>query len=335
MIDSFTLDESKFSGSTSLVIREIKRRGWRSYSVREGSSHLFIDRGDGKLVHILSSTPPQQGYADGVLSNNKFLTNMLLEQAGISQLPFDIIGPDDDEKLNKFLANHERIVIKPVDGSHGNGIRVGVTGLSATKQAIAYAKQYTNSSSVLIQKQFEDDAPFDLRLLCMQGKFVAAIHRKPARVFGNGINTVSELIEIENAAPHRGLAYMKKYALIDSNRSRQYLGSGIDAIPDARTEIRVMDVANYGAGGELIDVTDQIPRWMRREAEHASNTLKILVAGVDYLTSTLPSPKTQQSDIASTIIEVNKAPALMIHDEPHIGKSRNTVKLFIEMIAQS
>lgn len=334
MIDSFSLNQAKFNGSTRLVIREIKNRGWQAYSLREGSSHVFIDRGDNKLVHIFGSTAPQQSYADGVLSNNKFLTNICLEQAGISQLPFETIGLKDDEKLEKFLMDHSKIVVKPVDGSHGNGIRVGIQGLLAAKQAVGYAKQFTNSSRVLVQKQFEVDAPFDLRLLCMKGKYVAAIHRMPARVFGDGINTVDKLVEIENGTAQRGEAYMKKYAFIDSDRARQYMGEQFESVPAVGEEVRVMDVANYGAGGELVDVTDNIPHWMRREAELAANTLQVVVAGVDYLTSKLPEFDSMPEDIASTIIEVNKAPALMIHDEPHVGNSRNTVKKFIDIIAE-
>ncbi len=333
MINALTVDPALFTGSTRLILDEMKTRGWKVDCLKEGSSHLFIDRGDGKGVHTFGSTPPQQSYSDGMLSNNKYLTNLLLAQAGIPQLPFITVGTEDTEKLKAFVAEHPKVVVKPVDGSHGDGIRLGVEGLNSAIEATEYARKFTSMSRVLVQKQFAVDAPYDLRLLCMSGKFVAAIHRMPARVFGDGTNTIKKLIEIENNRDERGKAYMFTYASIDNERAHKYMGEAIHTVPSLGQEVRVMDVANYGAGGELIDVTDEIPNWMIQQAELASKELGVVVAGVDYLTSELPTANTKPEDIESTIIEINKSPALMIHDEPHVGKSRHTVKRYVDLLA--
>ena len=333
MIDALLLPRDLFSGTTRLMLDEIERRGWKARTIVEGSSHLYIDRGDGKQVHIFGSTPPKQSYAAGLLSNNKPVASIVLENAGIPQLPFLSVDDSMLAELDEFIREHGKVVVKPIDGSHGNGIRANVTTIDAAKAAMEYARKFSYASRVLIQKQFSTDTPYDIRILCMEGKFVAAIHRVPARVFGDGVHTVSELIELENSTERRGEAYKFPYALIDEPRAQKFLGEKKAAwVPAEQEEVCVMDVANYGAGGELIDISDEIPEWMRREAEIASVACEVQVAGVDYLASELPSLHTKREDIDAVVIEINKSPALMIHDSPHEGKNRQTVHRFMDIV---
>ncbi len=333
MIDAIALEREQFSGTTRLILDEIERRGWSALTIAEGSSHLYIDRGDGRLVHIFGSTPPQQTYAAGILSNNKPLASLILRDAGIPQLPFISITDDMHPELVAFIDEHSRVVVKPIDGSHGNGIRANITTVEDAVAAIKYARQFSSSKRVLIQRQFNSDRLFDIRILCIGGEFTAAIHRVPARVFGDGIHTTMQLIHIENESVRRGVAYKFPYALIDVARAQKFLGDVESvAVPNPGDEIRVMDVANYGAGGELIDISDVIPEWMKREAELASLACEVHVAGVDYLLSELPTLNTKRNDIESVIIEINKSPALMIHDNPHQGENRYTVSKFIDLV---
>ncbi len=335
MLELQNSDIKKFSATNRLIILECIRRSWRVYVLEIPSGHLYIDRGDGDKKHIFSSCPPSVSYADGVISNDKWLTYQTLMHGSISQPRTELIHRDSSEDEMKLLIDElQRVVVKPRDASHGKGVTVGVTGISDFKQAVTFAMQHNISAkSVIVQSQFSEDNR-DLRILCIDFVFKAAIHRVPARVYGDGHHTIRELIDDENTRTDRGLPYQTKLATIDKERAEVYLGSKIDSIPSEGQEISVLGIANYGAGGETIDVTDSIPGWLRREAEQVAKTLGLNVAGVDYLTTNLKVISELEaggSDVA--LLEVNKAPALCIHDEPTEGSNRHTVEAYLDLIA--
>jgi len=324
-----------FSLTTRLIIKEAWRRGWRVHTPELGSSHLYIDRSGKNILHLQGSILPTLKYVNGTLVNDKYLTYKLLEEAGLEQLPtMHHRSGSNISAVEEFLKRHKTVVVKPVDGAHGRGISINVETPARLETAINDSSDASSRHEVIIQKQFPGDKTFDLRLLCMDGEFVAAIYRVPAGVYGDGAHSLKELIDIENSSPDRGDPYKNKYARIDVERVHHYLGSSIDAIPVKGQRIQVVATANYGTGGELIDITDNIPLWMRKEAEHASSVLKLPVSGVDYLVDCLPNMQTQRKDCLAFIIEVNKGPSLCIHDQPHEGENRQTVKRFMDMVAQ-
>ena len=236
-----------------------------------------------------------------------------------------------DNELEGFINVYSETVVKPLDGSHGNGITVGVSNLEQAKIAIKIAETSSSTSRVLVQEMVQGKQIYDVRVLCIGGKFIGAIHRIPAQVRGDGEHTLGELIRIENST-FRGEAYKTKFAYIDEKRAERYLGNKIDTIPQKDEVVRVIDVANYGAGGELIDVTDDIPEWIKEEAIKAGDILDVPVAGVDYLIST-ETIKDATPDQA-VIIEVNKGPSLAIHDEPTVGISRQATQAYVDLLEQ-
>lgn len=324
-----------FTLTTRLIIKGAMQRGWLVYVLEIGSSHLYIDRGDGKKIHILGSILPTLRFATGVLVNDKYLTCKLLEDLGVRQLKTIKVSADNPSiaELNNFLEIHPLVVVKPVDGAHGNGVTTNVTSLEQMQTAISFAKTYSKADMVIVQEQFTAETIFDLRILCMSGKFVAAIQRIPARVVGDGELTVEQLIIKENARADRGEPYKEKYVKIDLNSARTYLKEAIQNIPQRNVVVQVVGTANYGTGGELIDVTDDIPDWMKTEAEKVTNELHMPVVGIDYVTNKAPEKNGKRSEGDAYILEVNKGPSLCIHDQPHEGKNRKTVEKYLNMIA--
>lgn len=326
---------ANFTLTTRLIINGSLKRGWVVYTYEIGSSHLYIDRGDGKKIHILGSILPTLRFATGVLVNDKYLTCKLLEDLGVRQLKTIKVSADDPSiaEFSSFLEGHPLVVVKPVDGAHGNGVTTNVTSVDQMQEAINFAKMYSNTGMVIVQEQFTAETIFDLRILCMSGKFVAAIQRIPARVIGDGELTVEQLIVKENARVDRGEPYKEKYVTIDLNSARKYLKEAIQNIPQRDVAVQVVGTANYGTGGELIDVTDDIPDWMKVEAEKVAKELQIPVIGIDYVTNKAPEKSLKRSEVDAFILEVNKGPSLCIHDQPHEGKNRKTVEKYLDMVA--
>lgn len=324
------------SGTNRLICNNALRRGWKVRTPYVPCPHLFIDRGDGNELHIFSATPNLTSYASAHLVDDKWATSVVLQDAHIRQL--ETMWLDQGllclEEAKAFLNDHGMIVVKPIDGGHGKGITLNVHTKEQLLLAHEYAMKYNRTlKGSLLQKQFIAELLCDIRIAVIDGEVVGAIERVPARVRGDGVHTISELIDIENQKSERGEPYRAKLAFIDTMRASLYLGEKLHDVLAEGEELSVLGVANYGAGGELIDVTDDMPDWLMDEAIRAAEKLELPVAGVDYLVNTRLKKDMSRNQVEAVITEVNKCPALAIHDEPTIGINRHTVEKYLDFIA--
>ncbi|GHU07859.1 hypothetical protein FACS189431_3110 [Alphaproteobacteria bacterium] len=337
MLDLLKIDDNKLSQTIRSLKGEFISRGWGAEIPNLGSSHVFVDRKDGSApLHIFSSTPPATSFAAGLLANDKYGVYQVLKVQDIPQPETIVVNsssPNAVADAEKLIEKVGKVVIKPVDGGHGNGVTVNINQTSEILPAMKKAAIFNKSSSrrVLVQEMIDENL-LDIRILCIDYKFVAAINRVPASVTGDGKHSVEELINIENTT-FRGKAYFAELATIDVEDARQYLGDSIHDIPDKGVEIRTLGVANYGRGGKLVDITDDIPEWMQREAEKAATACGLAVCGVDYLAERV-SKDQKRGDIPAFIVELNKTPILAIHDAPTVGKNRGAVKNYVDYLAR-
>lgn len=335
MIDIQEVDEQYLNKGMQILRQEFKKRGWSAQLAYVGSPHCFVDRGDGKPLHIFSTTPPTTSYAAAHLANDKFGTYALLESAGIRQLRSVVAGEHYSmSDAHDLMQRVGRVVVKPIDGGHGKGITVGVSTHEQLSSAIEYGLNFTKTMSrVIVQEQYGHKKTNDIRIVCIDGVFKAAIVRVAARVYGDGERTLKELIDSENENPRRGVPYFAELATIDIERAAVYLGDQYESVPAQGEEVTVLGVANYGAGGELIDVTDDIPEWMITEAEKVAKVSGLAVCGVDYMTAELPRKDASNNQLDAVVIEVNKCPSLAIHDAPTYGKPRGVIAAYVEYLS--
>lgn len=323
----------KMSGTNRLICQEMLGRGWRLEMPYWYTSHFYIDRCDGQTIHIFSSSPPTLSFAAAHVSNDKYATSNVISAHGILQLPMYLVDDAVTAEARQFMEDNAPIIVKPLDGSHGKGITTGVASEGQLSQATQKARESSYSGKVLLQKQLTGVDLKDVRVLIIGGQYIGAIHRTPARVFGDGRATVEELITRENQQLHRGEPYKNKLAVIDLEPAQTFLGEAMEHIPRDGEEVTVLGVANYGAGGELVDVSDVVPEWMKNEAVRIAEALELKVAGVDYMVSGAVADARRDGVDAAVVIEVNKSPSLAIHDEPTVGKSREAVKAYVDYLA--
>jgi cyanophycin synthetase len=239
-----------------------------------------------------------------------------------------------DEKVSSevlALLSSGAVVVKPIDAGHGKGITTNITTRNGLFAAITYAHEFTKSNdSIIVQRMYEN--PLDLRLLCIDGKMVAAAIRQPARVLGNGVNTVGELIEQENATK-RGIPYRSDLAFIDVNRAAQYLGERVQEIPESGQYVSVLGTANVGSGGEAIDCTDNIPQWMSELACQIANAAALPVCGVDFMVTHAPSVESTREQLSPAVTEINKCPSFGLHHQPTSGMVRDVTSAYFDYLA--
>ncbi|MDO8265558.1 MAG: hypothetical protein Q7T41_01290, partial [Candidatus Saccharibacteria bacterium] len=275
MIDIVNDPPNNLSLTKVFIAEELKSRGgWQAYLYHLNGPLIRIIRPDGKILEISGSTPPTTSYAAGNLSDDKYACYLKLNEQSLPT-PKTYLATTLDEALDIFyLEQWQKTVIKPLDSSHGNGVTINITTSEEVEEAWNQAVLY--SPFVLIQEQ--SNLPFDLRFTVVDSRVVGAVIRVPARVIGNGINTVQDLIKKENNDPLRGENYTKPKNKIDVLRATSYLREKIQYVPKVDEEVQVIGTANLGTGGELIDVTDDTPDWLIELAEKVSKTCDLQVS---------------------------------------------------------
>lgn len=333
MLDLLTVDDSDMNQTMRLIKKEVARRKWKASVPRPWSLYVFLTRDDGVNLTIFGATPPTTSYAAAKVADDKIVTYELLNQTDIPQLDTISIREDATNTALTLMKKFGKIVVKPIDGSHGNGVSVGIHDEAGLRRAIAHAKAHTTRNTVLVQRHFPYDTVYDLRMLCIDYRFIAAIYRMPAIVIGDGVHTTEQLIAMANADGSRGVAYKAPLAMIDVEGARRHLSTALQDVPPKDQRVEVLGIANYGAGGETIDATDSIPDWLKRMAELASRTLQLPVAGVDFMLNDVPQSSMTREQLKVAFTEANKGPSLAIHAEPTRGMPRDAVRVYFDYLA--
>jgi cyanophycin synthetase len=307
--------------TSQAIIAEFKRRQVPIEVVAEEPFTLmrYFHKGH---WHFLRSSMPESSSAIGkLISDEKQLAAIVA--AGL-QIP--VPSAIDFSTLNEaeaFLNQEKVLVVKPADGSHGNGVTVGVKDAGSLHAAIGLARSASRSDRVVLQKKIEG---FDLRLLVIDGQFVAAARRVPGAVTGDGRHTLRQLIEHENTTNlKRGHDYENVLNKIDIEAAERFWGDRIDSeIPAANTEVAVVGTANIGTGGRSIDYTDRLPQSLITAAEQFARTTRLTACGVDFLWDEVSGE--------FCFIEANACPSFGLHLRPSEGKMRPVDALFVDAL---
>jgi cyanophycin synthetase len=147
--------------------------------------------------------------------------------------------------LNEALRAADRIgypvAVKPVVGHKGIGVTAEVNNdkeleLAFDRAVMAHGED--QRIRVIVEKHISGN---DFRLLCVDGKFVAATERRPASVVGDGQSTIAQLIDQENAKPERlDTPTSALGKIIEDEAMDRYLeeqGLSLDSVPDSNEAV--------------------------------------------------------------------------------------------------
>ncbi len=220
------------------------------------------------------------------------------------------------------------IVIKPLNGNHGRGITIDVRTIKEAIDAFDMAQEV--SEEVIIER-FHTGR--DHRVLVINGKFVAVAERVPANVTGDGVSTISQLIEITNQDPRRGDGHDNVLTRIEIDRTSLDIlarqGFTLESVPPKGQVCYLKATANLSTGGVSVDRTDEIHPENVWLAERVARIIGLDIAGIDVVTEDISLP-VRETDGA--IVEVNAAPGFRMHTAPSIGTPRNVAAPVIEML---
>ncbi|MBI1182055.1 MAG: hypothetical protein GC201_16035 [Alphaproteobacteria bacterium] len=211
-------------------------------------------------------------------------------------------------------------VIKPVDQGQGRGVTVGVN--TEAEVAAAFTSAARLGGAVIVERCVPGD---DYRLLVVDGRLVAAARREPGSVIGDGVSTVGQLVEAENAA-RRADPVKRRYlkAVKCDEAALRHLasqGCGLDTIPAHGRRLTLRGNANVSTGGKPTDVLAEVHPEVKAMCETIAHATGLRAIGIDYLTPDIGRP---WREVGGAVIEFNTFPGLDVHvaagyDETALG----------------
>lgn len=289
----------------AIIVNEALRRGIH-VEVTDAEGGFFRLIQGGRSVHCRESLSELTSGVAVSICDDKAVTRRVVSQAGL-RVPLQLdLRPEtekQDEQILAFIEKHQSVVVKPARGEQGRGVVVGLTELDAIKQAIQAARPTSNR--VIVEEMVEG---FDLRIIVIDYRVVAAAIRRPPLVMGDGVETIRSLIEAQSRRRSAATGGESEIPLdAETERCVALQGFKLSDVLERGQELQIRKTANLHMGGTIHDVTDELHPRLSHAAIAAARAIEIPVVGIDFIVS---SPRTD--DYA--FIEANERPGLANHE---------------------
>jgi GNAT-family acetyltransferase (TIGR03103 family) len=292
--------QADFNPYARIIVEEAHRRGI-DVQVDDAEAGLFTLIHGGRRIRCRESLSDLTSAVSMTLCQDKRLTHRALKAAGL-ELPMQQLAGNADDNL-AFLDEHERIVVKPVDGEQGQGVAVDLRNIDDVQAAVERARQF--DSRVLLESFHEG---LDLRIVVIGFEVVAAAIRRPAEIMGDGRHTVGQLIETQSRRRAAATDGESKIPMDDeTRRTVEDAGFSFDSVLPADQRLAVRRTANLHTGGCLEDVTATLHPVLKDAAIRAARALDIPVVGLDLMVPAADQPE-------YVFIEANERCGLANHE---------------------
>jgi cyanophycin synthetase len=311
--------------STASLVRAAEERGIPWLRLNNQS---LVQFGHGKYQQRIQATVTgKTPHISVELASDKEETNKILGSLGLP-VPRQHLVTSQTEAVKAAQRLGGPVVLKPYNGNHGRGITINITGNDEIRAAFDAAREH--SRSVIVETFQEGD---DHRLLVVNGELIAATRRTPGHVVGDGSKTITELVEIVNQDPRRGVGHEKVLTRLELDREANLMmervGYTAESVPKEGETVFLRSTANLSTGGTATDVTDIIHPDNRDMAVRAVRAIGLDVGGVDFIS---PNIAESYKNIGGAICEVNAAPGFRMHVAPSEGTPRDAAGPVIDML---
>jgi cyanophycin synthetase len=314
--------------STASLVKAAESRGIPWLRLNDQS---LVQLGHGRFQQRIQATVTGRTSHIAVeLASDKEETNKILGTLGLP-VPRQELVQSEGQAVRAARRIGYPVVTKPYNGNHGRGISIRLTTEEEVAEGFKVAREH--SRSVIVETFLEGD---DHRLLVVNGELVAATRRTPGHVVGDGQRTVTELIDIVNQDPRRGVGHEKVLTRLELDTQAETMleraGLTASSVPEVGQVVFLRSTANLSTGGTATDVTDVIHPDNREMAERAVRAIGLDVGGVDFLSKNITD---SYRKIGGGICEVNAAPGFRMHVAPSEGTPRDAAGPVIDMLFPS
>ncbi len=328
-IESFLRQAQRmgFGPSTQAILEEAVSRDipWQRLN-----QYSLVQLGQGVHAQRIRATMTSNTSALAVdIAGDKELTTKLLGSAGLPVPKADAVRTADQAVVVARRIGYP-VVVKPLDGNHGRGVCLGLRDDDEVRTSFDVAREESKRGTVVVESFITGK---DYRCLIIGGRMQAIAERVPAHVVGDGTRTVSELVELTNNDPRRGVGHEKVLTRIRVDAAAMTLvqeqGFGMDDVPPADTMVKLAETGNMSTGGISIDRTLDAHPDNVEIAEEAARLIGLDVAGIDFICPDITEPV---RETGGAICEVNAAPGFRMHTHPTIGDPQFIAKPVVDSL---
>lgn len=255
---------------------------------------------------------------------NKHLTKEALNRAGVSNPEGKLFEAEitNEEILNYSNEISYPVVVKPPVGFAGKGVIANIQDDDEMMSALKYVREKLNYKKVIVEKHFDGE---DHRFYVVGDKVIGVIKRVPASIKGNGKDNIETLIKLKNEDRKKILSITDKPIKVNSETREQLkkFGFTTKSVPKKDEIVYLKSKSNISAGGEAVDVTDEISEEILQLAVDATQAIPTLVqAGVDIMVD--------HENNTGVILEINSRASIRSHVYPSYGKARDIPSAIID-----
>ncbi|HHW38756.1 MAG TPA: bifunctional glutamate--cysteine ligase GshA/glutathione synthetase GshB [Bacillales bacterium] len=316
--------------STQLLLKAAIKRGIQFEILDREDNFILLKKGEHHEYVKQATKTSLDSYITFLIMENKIVTKKVLGRHGV-RVPKGNAYNHLKEALNDFeVYQGKPIVIKPKSTNFGLGITIFTTDYSKDDYYRAFEMAFEHDQTVLLEEFLTGK---EYRFLVMGDEVVGVLHRVPANVAGDGIQTIEQLVTEKNKDPLRSRGYktplefiqlgeVEEMFLKNQKKNRTY-------IPTQGEIVYLRENSNISTGGDSIDFTDEIPESYKKIAIRSAKAAGAVFCGVDMVIDNI------NEEAKSTnygIIEINFNPAIHIHCYPYKGKNRKADEKIVDLL---
>ena len=288
-----------------------------------------------KQIRGVATTFDTDSHLDSDFTTQKDDCKRFLAELGFPVPQGDIVY-SLSEACDTALELSYPVAVKPVSGHKGIGVTADVQDeveLEAAYDRAVDAVPEGEKAAIIVESSIKGH---DYRMLCVNGRFVAAIERQPASVTGDGESSLKELIDRENRSPQRSDTPTSPMGKIQTDESMHlYLeeqGLDLDSVIQSDRTVYLRKVANLSSGGFSMDATAKVHPDNIILAQDIAQHFRLTCMGIDIITADI-SQSWKQSSFG--IIEINAAPGVYMHLNPAVGEPVDVTSRILETFFNS
>ncbi|MBM4280545.1 MAG: cyanophycin synthetase [Deltaproteobacteria bacterium] len=292
------------------------------------NDYSLVQFGHGRYQKRIQATVTSETRHIAVsIASDKEETNNVLGSIGLPVPRQKLVRSADDAVAAARRLGYP-VVVKPLDANHGRGVSINLRTPEEVHTAFGKAREHART--VIVETYIEGE---DHRMLVVSGELVAVSKRVPGHVEGDGTHTITQLVDIVNSDPRRGVGHEKVLTRIElDDQALRLMGLGgvtADTVLPAGQRFFLRSTGNLSTGGTAIDLTDVVHHDNREMAIRAAQAIGLDVAGIDFIT---PDVTQSYKTHGGAICEVNAAPGFRMHVAPTQGKPRDPAGPVLDML---
>ena len=222
------------------------------------------------------------------------------------------------------------LVVKPNSGSLSHHLTCPIESEDQLLVAIDLARKYCPE---FIVEEFIEGNLYRATVVGQEKVFFC--QKEKANIVGDGIHSISELIETKNNGPHRGQAGSKGFTLFQIPQNDLLIenlksqGLSLEFVPAEAQKVYLHDKYILSAGCDIINCADIVHEDNRNLMLELARLLKTDLVGIDFICPNISQSYKRQK---TAILETNSLPYIDMHARPSHGASENVAEIVWDFV---